>query len=129
MFLFSHAKRYLGIYHPKAGYDIARTTRYKTSNKVEARLISTRVWEKGDEIKYCVGIVAELTEAQEDNLQSRDFSVMFVSRRNCNCLFVGPARFVNHDCEPNCKVYEKILLYKWKYLFINLRYFIKKITL
>ncbi|KAJ1976146.1 histone lysine methyltransferase Set9 [Dimargaris verticillata] len=31
-----------------------------------------------------------------------DFSVMWWSRRQMYGLFLGPARFVNHDCQPNC---------------------------
>lgn len=90
------------MYHPKAGYEIDRTFRYKTSDKVEARLCATQDWAKGDEIKFINGVITELTEAEESTL-NRDFSVMFSSKRGCNCLFCGPARFINHDCQPNCQ--------------------------
>jgi hypothetical protein len=92
------------MYLSGAGYEIARTDRYKNSGKVEACILSTRQWKAGDEIRCCTGVIAELTEEDEEYLANRDFSVMFSTRKGCMCLFLGPARFVNHDCQPNCKV-------------------------
>ncbi|TPX72247.1 hypothetical protein SpCBS45565_g00563 [Spizellomyces sp. 'palustris'] len=98
-----HAKRYLGMYHPAAGYEIAQTSRYKSSGKVEACIIATREFNAGDQIPHCTGVIAELDEDDEEYLVNRDFSVMFSTKKDCMCLFLGPARFVNHDCDPNCK--------------------------
>ncbi|KAJ3020822.1 UNVERIFIED_CONTAM: hypothetical protein HDU68_009952 [Siphonaria sp. JEL0065] len=98
-----HMKRYFAMYLPSAGFEIARTTRYQDSGKVEACIISTKKWRAGDEIRHCTGYIAELTEQDEDHLANRDFSVMYSTRKGCMCLFLGPARFVNHDCQPNCK--------------------------
>ncbi|KAJ1544777.1 hypothetical protein HK405_008396, partial [Cladochytrium tenue] len=96
-----HAKRYFSMYLPDAGYEISRTYRYKTSGKVEACLIATRDWSVGDEIRHCMGIMAELSSEDVEFLSNRDFSVIFSTRKKCECLFLGPARFVNHDCSPN----------------------------
>lgn len=98
-----HAKRYLSMYLPKAGYEIDRTYRYKDFDKIEGRLCATKLWKAGDEIKAINGFIAELSDADEVSLASRDFSVMFSSKRGKMCLFTGPARFMNHDCVPNCK--------------------------
>ncbi|KAJ3064311.1 hypothetical protein HDU98_012265 [Podochytrium sp. JEL0797] len=98
-----HMKRYFSMYLPSAGFEIARTVRYKDSGKVEACIIATKKWRPGDEIRHCTGYIAELTEQDEDHLANRDFSVMYSTRKGCMCLFLGPARFVNHDCQPNCK--------------------------
>lgn len=35
----------------------------------------------------------------------RDFSIIWSERRRHYQLFLGPARFLNHDCEPNVSLY------------------------
>lgn len=37
--------------------------------------------------------------------QGRDFSIIKSSMRNCSQLLLGPARFVNHDCNPSVQFY------------------------
>lgn len=98
-----HLRRYLNVYHSKAGYELDQTFRYKSSTKVEARILATREWSAGDQIRHCSGIIAQLTGEEEDALANRDFSVMYSTKLKSMCLFMGPARFVNHDCKPNCE--------------------------
>ncbi|KAG0279781.1 hypothetical protein BGZ95_000243 [Linnemannia exigua] len=102
--LLDHARRYLSIYLPSAGFEISQTDRYSAvTNKSEACVIANRPFEVGDELQYCAGTIANLTEQEEKDLETKtsDFSVIKTSRRG-TCLFLGPARFVNHDCDPNC---------------------------
>ncbi|KAF9931638.1 hypothetical protein FBU30_009814 [Linnemannia zychae] len=102
--LLDHARRYLSIYLPSAGFEISQTDRYSAvTNKSEACVIANRSFEVGDELRYCAGTIANLTEQEEKDLETKtsDFSVIKTSRRG-TCLFLGPARFVNHDCDPNC---------------------------
>ncbi|KAI9311082.1 hypothetical protein BX666DRAFT_1104886 [Dichotomocladium elegans] len=98
----SHMKRYLCMYLPTAGYEISDTDRY---GGVEARVIATKDWRAGDEIRHCTGVITCLDPEQDRMLkaQNRDFSVMWSTRKNTSCLFLGPARFLNHDCESNTK--------------------------
>ncbi|CAO3587435.1 unnamed protein product [Absidia cylindrospora] len=98
----AHVKRYLLMYMPHAGYEISDTTRY---SGVEACVISTKAWEVADEIRNCTGMIACLKPEDDAELQqsNRDFSVMYSQRRDSNCLFLGPARFMNHDCGSNCR--------------------------
>lgn len=105
----SHCQRYLSMYLPRAGYEIDQTFRYKNSDKIEARLIATRNWTEGDEVRLLNGIIAELSPEDEQRLADNDFSVMHSAKRGCACLFTGPARFVNHDCNANLKVFFFIL--------------------
>jgi hypothetical protein len=100
----SHLQRYLSIYSSKAGIEISRTYRYKCSKKVESCILATQTFKKGDELKYCQGVITMINEEQEIALAERDFSVMYSTKRNSNCLFLGPAHFVNHDCDSNTKV-------------------------
>ncbi|KXS18254.1 hypothetical protein M427DRAFT_132992 [Gonapodya prolifera JEL478] len=98
-----HVNRYLLMYHPQAGYEISRTYRYsRVSQKAEACILATRNWVPGEQINLCTGYIAILTEEDEDWLSDRDFSVITLSSKKASSLFLGPARFVNHDCEPNC---------------------------
>ena len=94
------------MFLPKAGFEVVQATRY-SSGRTEVKVCSTRRWMPGDELRYCSGYVATLTPEEDKHLThtaKRDFSVMFSTSRQASCLFLGPARFVNHDCNPNCKV-------------------------
>ncbi|KAG0230335.1 Histone-lysine N-methyltransferase set9 [Actinomortierella wolfii] len=100
-----HAKRYLGLYLPKAGIEIGQTDRYTAvTNKSEACVTANIAFHPGDQLRFCTGTIAVLTEQEEKELEhdTKDFSVIRTSRRG-TCLFLGPARFVNHDCDPNCE--------------------------
>ncbi|KAI9321416.1 hypothetical protein BX666DRAFT_1850068, partial [Dichotomocladium elegans] len=91
---------------PNAGFEISDTRRYKDhGRRVEACLVATKDWHVGDEIRACTGMIANLDPMEDAELRQgkRDFSVMWSQRKGCSCLFLGPARFVNHDCNSNCK--------------------------
>lgn len=100
-----HMKRYLSMYLPNAGYEISETKRYSTTKRTEACVIATKDWMVGDELRLCTGAIASLNAKDDAELKlgDRDFSVMYSTRKGCSCLFLGPARFFNHDCESNCK--------------------------
>ncbi|ORX64063.1 hypothetical protein BCR32DRAFT_273241 [Anaeromyces robustus] len=98
-----HAKRYLSMYHPKAGYQLIETNRYKSTGKKECCLIATKAWHKGDFLKYCSGILCPISNEELKNMKEQDFSIMFATSLQCNALFLGPGRFMNHDCQPNCE--------------------------
>jgi len=100
-----HFKRYLAMFLSTAGFEVVHTSRY--SGRLEAKVCAARAWKQGDEVRFCSGYVARLSPEEENKLthvDKRDFSVMFSTRKDSSCLFLGPARFVNHDCNPNCKV-------------------------
>ncbi|KAI7869566.1 hypothetical protein BDF14DRAFT_1722628, partial [Spinellus fusiger] len=91
---------------PSAGFEISDTRRYSQEGEMaQACVIATKDWRVGDEVKFCSGVIACLASEDDDELkrQNRDFSVMFSTRKNCSCLFLGPARFMNHDCVSNCQ--------------------------
>ncbi|OBZ91673.1 hypothetical protein A0J61_00251 [Choanephora cucurbitarum] len=101
-----HMKRYLYMYMPNAGYEIGDTRRYGGhGRRVEACLVATKDWHVGDEMRLLTGMIACLDPKDDAELKkgNRDFSVMWSTRKNCSCLFLGPARFANHDCDSNCK--------------------------
>ncbi|KAM3579369.1 histone lysine methyltransferase Set9 [Umbelopsis sp. WA50703] len=100
-----HMKRYLSMYLPNAGYEISETKRYSTLKRAEACVLATKDWMVGDELRLCTGAIACLNAKEDAELKQgqRDFSVMYSTRKGCSCLFLGPARFFNHDCDSNCK--------------------------
>ena len=101
-----HCKRFLNLYNFKSGVEVDRSERYShKTGKVEAKVIATKKWYHGDEIKLLQGVNTDLTREEEEGLGGQDdFSVMYSAKRKCSRLFTGPGRFVNHDCTPNVNV-------------------------
>ncbi|ORY92048.1 hypothetical protein BCR43DRAFT_78830 [Syncephalastrum racemosum] len=94
------------MFAPNAGYEITGTGRYAAlGTKVQACVSATRDWKAGEEIRFCTGVIACLTSEQEELMskENRDFSIMYSTRKSSPCLFLGPARFMNHDCGSNCR--------------------------
>lgn len=120
-----HTKKYLSVWASDSGYDVCTTARYdrSCSGKTEACIIARRNVKSGDAIRHLTGTTVALTQEQEASFgHDRDFSILHSSRKNKMCLFLGPARFVNHDCKANCKlVLEKntVRLIATKYISIG----------
>jgi hypothetical protein len=88
---------------PNAGYEIADTRRYGgAGRRMEACVTVTKDWKTGDELRLCTGMIAHLDPRQEHKVKkgNRDVSFMWSARKQRNCLFLGPARFVNVSLIP-----------------------------
>ncbi|KAL9555921.1 hypothetical protein MBANPS3_002139 [Mucor bainieri] len=98
-----HLKRYLLMFSHQAGFEVSSTKRY--TGTMEACILATRDWTAGETVQCCSGAIVNLTKEDDAKLKSegRDFSVMVSTRKRCTCLFLGPARFMNHDCDANCE--------------------------
>ncbi|KAJ9079817.1 histone lysine methyltransferase Set9 [Entomophthora muscae] len=106
-----HIKRFLMLYHPNAGIEISSTRQYeqltvgsvKKPTFTQACILATKEFKKDEDIQYLQGFFSPLTPQQLDRLKAdgSDFSVMLFSRKVKSHLLLGPARFVNHDCNPN----------------------------
>ena len=91
------------IYHPDAGFEVGSTNRY-TLTTPEACILARKPYRAGETIKYLTGAMVLMTPEEEDKLDdSSDFSVICSSRMKGTSVLLGPARFANHDCNPNCK--------------------------
>nr|OQO20886.1 hypothetical protein B0A51_11348 [Rachicladosporium sp. CCFEE 5018] len=99
-----HLRKYVNIYLPDCPFEVGTTNRY-TIVTHEACITARRVIRQGEPVKYLTGIQVEMTEREEKELSSRtDFSIVISSRRKRPSLFLGPARFANHDCDSNAKL-------------------------
>ena len=99
-----HLRKYVNIHLPDCPFEVDTTNRY-TIMTAEACIKARKLIRKGEAIKYLSGIQVEMSEKEEKELSSRtDFSIVLSSRRKRPSLFLGPARFANHDCDSNAKL-------------------------
>ncbi|KAI9442207.1 hypothetical protein H4582DRAFT_1809342 [Lactarius indigo] len=115
----THASRYMELYLPTGSIEIAHTQRYShRTGKSELCILATRPLAPGTVLSELKGSMADLSEADELELKRtdrrnshggirRDFSVIHSKQLKKNHLFLGPARFVNHDCDNNCELFRE----------------------
>lgn len=98
----NHLRRYVNIYMPDCPFEVGSTNRY-TIVTHEASVVARRYIKRNETIKYLAGIQVTMTAEEEEEISSRkkDFSIVVSSRSKCASLFMGPARFANHDCNAN----------------------------
>jgi histone-lysine N-methyltransferase SUV420H len=103
-----HLRRYVNIYMPDCQFEVTTTNRYTITDH-EASITARRDINPREEIKYLTGVQVAMTEEQERTLElaRKDFSLVISSRKKTRSLFLGPARFANHDCEANAKLTTK----------------------
>ncbi|KAI5852657.1 hypothetical protein DFP73DRAFT_589730 [Morchella snyderi] len=96
--------KYLSMYASDSPFEVGSTNRYNPLAP-EACIIARRNFHRGDTIKYLTGAMVPMTPSEEDEFagSQADFSIIYSSRVGGMSLLLGPARFVNHDCEPNAK--------------------------
>ena len=100
-----HLRKYINIYLPDCPFEVATTNRYTVVSH-EAAVMARKFIKKGEKIKYLSGIQVRLTPEEELELDRKrgDFSIVMSSRRKQASMFLGPARFANHDCEANARL-------------------------
>lgn len=100
-----HLRRYINIYMPDCPFEVASTNRF-TIVSHEAAVTARRFIKKGETIKYLCGVQVIMSPEEEQDIKARkrDFSVVISSRNKAASLFLGPARFANHDCGANARL-------------------------
>lgn len=101
----AHLRRYMQMYLPDCPFEVSSTNRY-TIVSHEAAVTARKFIKRGQPIKYLSGIQVLITEKEEKELSKRkkDFSIVVSARNKCASLFMGPARFANHDCGANARL-------------------------
>ncbi|KIW98674.1 uncharacterized protein Z519_00335 [Cladophialophora bantiana CBS 173.52] len=97
-----HLRKYIDMYQTDCAWEVSTTNRY-TITTYEAAVTARRRIRQGDTIKYLTGTLVPLTteESADLDLTNRNFSIVVSSRKKNSSIFLGPARFANHDCDAN----------------------------
>ncbi len=100
-----HMRRYMSIYLPDCPFEVNATNRY-TIGSYEASITARRFIRRNETIKYLAGSQVTITPEEEAQLalRKKDFSLVVSSRSKLTSLFMGPARFANHDCDANARL-------------------------
>lgn len=100
-----HLRKYINLWLPDCPFEVATTNRYTIVTQ-EAAVHARRDIKKGETIRYLCGNLVAMTEDEEKDLDltRRDFSIVMSSRKKTPSLFLGPARFANHDCNANSRL-------------------------
>ena len=100
-----HMRKYINMWLPDCPFEVSTTNRY-TIVTAEASTTARRPIKQGEAIKYLCGNLVAMTPDEEKDLDltRRDFSIVMSSRKKTPSLFLGPARFSNHDCNANARL-------------------------
>jgi histone-lysine N-methyltransferase SUV420H len=101
----AHLRRYMSIYLPDCPFEVNATNRF-TIDSYEASITARRPIRRNEAIKYLAGTQVTVTPEEEAQLalRKKDFSLVVSSRSKLTSLFMGPARFANHDCAANARL-------------------------
>jgi [histone H4]-N-methyl-L-lysine20 N-methyltransferase len=97
-----HLRKYIEMYQTDCAWEVSTTNRY-TITTYEAAVTARRRIRQGDKIKYLIGTLVPLTteESADLDMTNRNFSIVVSARKKNSSIFLGPARFANHDCDAN----------------------------
>ena len=97
-----HLRKYINMYTCDCPFEVASTNRY-TIYTQEACVMARQRIRKGETVKHLSGTLVPITVEEEKDLDltKRNFSIVMSSRKKTPSIFLGPARFANHDCNAN----------------------------
>ncbi|KAL9091502.1 MAG: hypothetical protein Q9159_001361 [Coniocarpon cinnabarinum] len=100
-----HLRKYTRMYLPDAPFEVSTTNRY-TIDTHEASITARSELTRGELVRHLTGVQIPITKDEEKKLDltRRDFSIVISSRKRMPSLFLGPARFANHDCDANARL-------------------------
>ena len=112
----THLYTYLNLLNPESGIKIIECSNY---SKKGGKVVSTKDWEKNETIEKLMGTIAVMSNEEVDSIlitDINDFSVMKSERTGKSLLWLGPAAYINHDCNPNVEFVATALSAKIKVL-------------
>ncbi|KAJ5117787.1 hypothetical protein N7448_011419 [Penicillium atrosanguineum] len=97
-------QKYIRIYHPDCPFKIAESEQL-SGLEPEAAVFAKHSFQRGQTIAFLSGVIVPLTKKEELELEKSEkgFSLLS-SRSRAAAMFLGPARFVNHDCKANAEI-------------------------
>jgi hypothetical protein len=100
-----HLRLYVDIYKPECPFEVTTTNRYDI-HKLEASITARTDIRKGDVIKYLAGFRVIIPKGEVEDIDDCCLvrSITLSARKKYASLFLGPARFSNHDCENNARL-------------------------
>lgn len=101
----SHLRTYFHMFRPQCPFEIMFVNRYDYT-RFEGAVFARRPIKAGEFVQFLIGTTARLSEKEETSLRQtgKDFSVVRSGNSKSLSVLLGPARFVNHDCNPNCRL-------------------------
>lgn len=98
-------RSYMRIYDPKCPFEIAESEFLSRIDR-EAGVFAKTLIKRGETIQFLSGVCVPLTKEELGQLEAsgKDFSVLQSSRNQEVAMYLGPARFVNHDCKANSEI-------------------------
>lgn len=101
-----HLHVYSVLFHPSTPIEVRFNSRLSNlTHKEEYSLIATRYIPSNTPIRNCLATLTRITAKQDKKLtdSNNDWSVL-TSLSSGTRIFLGPARFANHDCDYNCEL-------------------------
>eukprot|EP00834_Sanchytrium_tribonematis_P006313 NODE_454_length_7238_cov_0.603306.p1 type:complete len:497 gc:universal NODE_454_length_7238_cov_0.603306:2179-3669(+) len=99
--------QYAMIHTKNVGYNIINTDQLMNekdnTQEWQVSVVANKSYSPDEEIKL-QGYVFDISLSETYDLQEtgKDYSVISLNK-NTKSLLLGPIRFINHDCNPNCK--------------------------
>jgi len=103
-----HLRKYIFMYMTDCPWEVSTTNRY-TITTFEAAVTARARIKQNQTIPYLVGTLVPLTAEESNQLDAtnRNFSIVCAGRKKAQSIFLGPARFANHDCSANARLVPK----------------------
>lgn len=100
----SHRSMYQRAIAPTSKFKIVKCDKYPSDGEAGAKILAKSFIPKEEVLKDLCGTMKSVTD---DFLVPgiNDFSVIYSSRQNIQRLWLGPAAYLNHDCNSNAVIY------------------------